>query len=185
MVALGFCALCAPLCHTRLALSSLFLARISLLLSRSFYRLYRPLRYAGRCARALLRGVGCALLLHHLWRLGHWQRAAEGRRRRCERLLRHPRRVRAGHWPGRVRDPRLAPPSQRSPLLLHPLPCSSHCTRPRSNFYNGPLTTEDPRWRTDFQDMYNFCKFSGTAQAPALPLALTPSPPSSPRPSSL
>jgi hypothetical protein len=77
------------------------------------------------------------------------------------------------------------PPSQRSPLLLHPLPCSSHCTRPRSNFYNGPLTTEDPRWRTDFQDMYNFCKFSATAQAPAPPLALTPSPPSSPRPSSL
>ena len=77
---------------------------------------------AGRCARALLRGVGCALLLHHLWRLGHWQRAAEGRRRRRERLLRHPWRVRAGHWPGRVRDPGVAPPFSAQPTFASPPP---------------------------------------------------------------
>ena len=57
--------------------------------------------------------------------------------------------------------------------LLHP-PLAPHTAHgPRSNFYNGPLTTEDPRWRTDFQDMYNFCEFPELRRRPGTqPLAL-------------
>lgn len=49
------------------------------------------------------------------------------------------------------------------------------------NFYNGPLTTEDPRWRTDFQEMYNFCKLCTRVGLRRSPCPLT-SPAPSPAP---